>query len=186
MSFSFISGTLVFFTSEKPSNDESHPDYIPSVFPTKKTNQLANSKKIDRYNSAKRHASPNLANSSKIVMVTNISDQPSSAKPEPVFIGLESIGGPDPEGFSSYSSVSNYAVGTNADELVSPTISNITTTHTKVIVSISSSTKIKHVRNSQKGRYDTVLIKYPNYIRQTTINGDGFPPIRKGYIAEKN
>ena len=82
----FIIGTLLLFTLEKRSNDESHPDYIPSVFPTKKTSQLTNSKKIDRYNSVKRRASSNLANSSKIVMLTNISDQPSvsDVKPEPV------------------------------------------------------------------------------------------------------
>ena len=80
---------------EKPRNDESHPDYIPSVFLTKKTNQLANSKRIDTYNSAKRGASPNLANSSKIVMLTNISDQPSDIKPEPVFIRPKYIAGPD-------------------------------------------------------------------------------------------
>ena len=102
------------FTLEKPSNDESHPDYILSVFPTKKTNQLANLKKIYRYNSVKKRASCNLANSSKIVMFSNISDQPSvsDVKPEPVFVGPENITGPD------------YAVGTDADELVSPAISS--------------------------------------------------------------
>ena len=31
-----------------------------------------------------------------------------------------------------------------------------------------------------------MLIKYPNYIKQITINEDGFPPVRKDYIAEKN
>ena len=107
---------------EKLRNGESHPDYIPSVFLTKKTNQLANSKKIDKYNSAKRGASPNLANSTKIVILTNISDQSSDAKPEPVFIRPENIGGPHPVDFSSYCSVSNYVAGTDADELVSPTI----------------------------------------------------------------
>ena len=114
------------FTLEKPSNDESHPDYIPSVFPTKKTNQLANSKKIDRNNSAKRCTSSNLENSSNNVTLTSISDQPSDVKPEPVFIGpkkIENMAGPDPINFSSYCSVSYYAVGTDAFELVSPTIS---------------------------------------------------------------
>ena len=91
------------FTLEKPSNHESHP----SVFPTKKTNQLTNSKKIDRYNSVKRRVSSNLANCFKIVMLTNISDQPSVSdiKPKPVFTGPENIAGPDPVDFHSYCSV---------------------------------------------------------------------------------
>ena len=75
------------FTLEKPSNDESHPDYIPSVLPTKKTNQLTNSQKIDKYNAVKRHVLSNLENSSKIVMLTNISNRSSDIKQEPVFIG---------------------------------------------------------------------------------------------------
>ena len=79
------------FTLEKPSNDESHPDYIPSVLPTKKTNQLTNSQKTDKYNAAKRHALSNLENSSKTVMLTNISDQSSDIKQEPVFIGPKNI-----------------------------------------------------------------------------------------------
>ena len=97
------------------------------VFPTKKTNQLANSKKIDGYNSAKRCASSNLENSSNTVTLTSISDQPSDVKPEPVFIGpkkIENMAGPDPVDFSSYCSVSDYAVGTDAYELVSLTISS--------------------------------------------------------------
>ena len=72
---------------ESTSSDESHPDYIPSVLPTKKTNQVTNSQKIDKYNAAKRHALSNLENSSKIVMLTNISDRSSDIKQEPVFIG---------------------------------------------------------------------------------------------------
>ena len=95
------------------------------VFPRKKGNQFSNLKKIDRYNLAKRRASCNLARSSKIVMLTNISDQPSDVKPEPVFIGPKNIAGPEPVDFSSYCSVSNYAVGIDADELVSPTISSV-------------------------------------------------------------
>ena len=53
-------------------------------------------------------------------MLTNITDQPSvsDVKPEPVFIRPENIAGPDPADFCSYCSVSNYAVGTDADELV--------------------------------------------------------------------
>ena len=114
------------FTLEKLSNDESHPDYIPSMFARKKTNQLENSNKIGSYNSVKRCASSNLANSSKTVMFTDVSDQPSvsDVKPEPVFIGPENIAGPDPVAFRSYCSVSDYAVGTDADELVSPKISS--------------------------------------------------------------
>ena len=84
------------FTLEKPRNDESHPDYIPLVFLTKKTNQLANSRKTDRYNSVKRCTSLSLANCSKIAMLTNISDQASDVKLEPLFIGPKSIVGPDP------------------------------------------------------------------------------------------
>ena len=59
-------------------------------------------------------------------MLTNISDQlsVSDVKPEPVFIGPENIAGPDPVAFRSYCSVSDYAVRTDADELVSPTISS--------------------------------------------------------------
>ena len=53
------------------------------------------------YNSVKRHASSNLASSSKIVMLTNISDQPSDVKPKSVFIGPENIAGPGPVDFSS-------------------------------------------------------------------------------------
>ena len=124
LSFSFVSETLLLFTLEKPSNDESHPDYIPSVFPTQKTDQLANSKKIGRYNSVKRRASSNLTNPSKIAMVTNITDQPNDVKLEPVFIRLENIAVSDPVDFSSYCSVSDYAVRTDGDELVSPTISS--------------------------------------------------------------
>ena len=68
----------------------------------------------------KRRASSNLENSSKIFMLTNITDQPSvsDVKPEPVFIGSENIAVPDPANFCSYCSVSDYAVGTDADELV--------------------------------------------------------------------
>ena len=87
LSSSFVSGILLLFTLEKPSNDESHPDYIPSVLPTKKTNQRTNSQKIDKYNAAKRHALSNLENSSKIVMLTNVNDRSSDIKQEPVFIG---------------------------------------------------------------------------------------------------
>ena len=100
LSSSFVSGILLLFTLEKPSNDESHPDYIPSVLPTKKTykfttnsqrtnsnSQRTNSQKIDKYNAAKRHALSNLENFSKIVMLTNINDRSSDIKQEPVFIG---------------------------------------------------------------------------------------------------
>ena len=55
-------------------------------------------------------------------MLKSIRDQPSGVKPEPVFIGPKNVAGPDPVDFSSYCSVSDYAVGTDADELVSPTI----------------------------------------------------------------
>ena len=57
-------------------------------------------------------------------MLTNISNQPSvsDVKPEPVFTGPESIARPDSVDFCSYYSVSDYAVETDADELVSPTI----------------------------------------------------------------
>ena len=53
-------------------------------------------------------------------MLTNITDQPSvsDVKPEPVFIGSENIAVPDPANFCSYCSVSDYAVGTDAAELV--------------------------------------------------------------------
>ena len=49
-----------------------------------------------------------------------ITDQPSvsDVKQEPVFIRPENIAGPDPVDFCSYCSVSDYAVGTDADELV--------------------------------------------------------------------
>ena len=126
MPSSFIIETLLLFTLENPSNDESHPDYIPSVLARKKTNQVANSNKIGSYNSVKRCATSNLANSSKTVIFTDVSDQPSvsDVKPEPVFIGPENIAGPDPVAFRSYCSVSDYAVGTDADELVSPKISS--------------------------------------------------------------
>ena len=74
----------------------------------------------------KRSASSNLAKFSKIIMLTNISNQPSvsDVKPEPVFTGPESIARPDSVDFCSYYSVSDYAVETDADELVSPTISS--------------------------------------------------------------
>ena len=55
-------------------------------------------------------------------MLTSIRDQPSDVKPEPVFIGPKNVAGPDPVDFSSYCSLSDYAVGTDADEVVSPTI----------------------------------------------------------------
>ena len=76
-------------------------------------------KNLQVYNSVKRCASSNQANLSKIVMVTNISDQPSlsDVKPEPVFIGPENIAVPDSVDFCSYCSVSD-SVGTDADELV--------------------------------------------------------------------
>ena len=102
LSSSFISGTLLLFTSEKPSNYESHPYYIPLVFPKKELNQLANSRKIDRYNSGKRHPSSNLSNSSKIVMLTIISDHHSDVKPETVFIEHKNMAVPDAVDFSSY------------------------------------------------------------------------------------
>ena len=59
-------------------------------------------------------------------MLKNISDQfsVSDVKPEPVFIGPENIADPDPVAFRSYCSVSDYAVRTDADELVSPPISS--------------------------------------------------------------
>ena len=53
------------------------------------------------HNSVKKRASSNLANSSKIVMLANISDQPSDVKPKSVFIGPENIAGPGPVDFSS-------------------------------------------------------------------------------------
>ena len=105
------------------------------------------------------------------------------------FLGLKTAG-PDTVDFRLYCSVSDYAVVTDGDEWTSVTknfislIINITTNNTKVIARVSSSTKIKRIRNSHKARYDTVLIKYPIISKQ--INGDGFPPIRKDYIAEKN
>ena len=60
----------------------------------------------------------------KNVELTLISDQPRDVKPEPVFTWPEKVAGPDPVDFNSYCSVSDYAVGTYGDELVSTTISS--------------------------------------------------------------
>ena len=126
----------------------------------------------------------------KNVELTLISDQPRDVKPEPVFTWPEKVAGPDPVDFNSYCSVSDYAVGTDGDELVSPTISSASSQilplpTPKLLSESAAAPRLSNVRNSLTDRYNTVLIKYPNYIKQITINRDGFPPIRRDYIAEK-
>ena len=39
---------------EKPSSEPNHPDYVPSIFPTKNIDTIKISEKMNRYNSFKK------------------------------------------------------------------------------------------------------------------------------------